>query len=111
MTNESRKLTAGLDQALLDPGSVFASPEEVMDHADLTLAEKIGVLRSWQYDAAEIAVAEEEGMQGPENDLLRRILQALDRLTRGEDVEFVAPTKQHGLIARTTKTVGAELKR
>jgi hypothetical protein len=111
MTNEPRKPTPSLDRALLDPGSLFASPEEVVAHTGLTLAEKIGVLRSWEYDAAEIAVAEEEGMQGLENDLLRRILQALDRLTRGQDVEFVAPTKEHGLITRTTKTVSTELKR
>jgi hypothetical protein len=111
MTNEPRKPTAWLDRALLDPGSVFASPEEVVDHAGLTPAEKIGVLRSWEYDAAEVAVAEEEGMQGLENDLLRRVLQSLDRLTCGQDIEFVAPTKQHGLITRTTKTVSAELKR
>ena len=98
MNDTTRKPPPWLEQALLDPASVFASPEEVVDHPGLTLAEKIGMLRSWEYDAAEVAVAEEEGMQGPETDLLRRILLALADLTHGREVEFVAPTKQHGLI-------------
>ena len=98
MTNEVRHPPSWLDRALLDPASVFASPEALADHASLTLEQKIEILRSWEYDAAELAVAEEEGMQGPENDLLQRILLALAGLTHGRDVEFVAPTKQHGLL-------------
>lgn len=98
MSHEAKKSLPFLDRARNDPGSVFASPEEVVDYSGLTLDEKIRVLRSWEYDAAEIVVAEEEGMQGPENDLLRRILLALAELTHGREVEFVAATKQHGLL-------------
>ncbi|MBZ0071468.1 MAG: hypothetical protein WCY26_10495 [Thiohalobacteraceae bacterium] len=98
MTDEARKPPRWRAQALFNPASVFTSPEEVVEHPELTLTEKIRVLRSWEYDAAEIAVAEEEGMQGPDNDLLRRILLALAGLTPGQDVEYVAPTKQHGLL-------------
>lgn len=98
MNDAARQPPSWLDQALLDAGSVFASPEDVLAHPELTAAEKTAVLRAWEYDAAEIAVAEEEGMQGPENDLLRRILLALAALTNGRAVEFVAPTKQHGLL-------------
>ena len=50
-------------------------------------------------DAAEIAVAEEEGMQGPEkpeNDPMRDILLALAQLEEHASDEPVAPTKQHG---------------
>ena len=98
MANEERHPPPWLDQALLDPGSVFASPEALADHPNLTLEQKIEILRSWEYDDAELAVAEEEGMQGPENKLLQRILLVLAGLTHGRDVEFVAPTKQHGLL-------------
>lgn len=79
MTNAEQQPPAWLDPALLDPGSVFASPEAVADHPSLTLEQKIAVLRSWEYDAAEVAVAEEEGMQGPESDLLQRILLTLSQ--------------------------------
>lgn len=98
MTEHARQSPPWLDQALLDAGTVFASPEQVVEHPGLTLEDKIRVLRSWEYDAAEIAVAEEEGMQGPDNDLLRRILLALAVLTDDGAVEHVAPTKQHGLV-------------
>ncbi len=83
---------------MINPGSVFASPEEVMSAPDLEVAEKIRVLRSWEYDAAELAVAEEEGMRGSSNGLLRRILLLLAELNDGDDNDSVAPTKHHGVI-------------
>lgn len=98
MNGTARQPPPRLEQALLNPAAVFACPEQVVDDPGLTLTEKIRVLRSWEYDAAEIAVAEEEGMQGPETDLLRRTLLALARLTGGRRPEFVAPTKQHGRL-------------
>lgn len=98
MADEERRPPAWLEQALTDPGSVFETPEAVADSSELTLEEKVRVLRSWEYDAAEVAVAEEEGMQGVQDGLLQRILLALARLTDGKDVEQVAPTKQHGLL-------------
>jgi hypothetical protein len=82
--------------ALPDPTLASASPQEILDHPALTREQKIELLRSRQYDAAEIAVAEEEGMQGPENDPMQDILLALARLTEGQPDEPVAPTKQHG---------------
>jgi hypothetical protein len=86
-----------LEQALLDPASVFASPEEVLAHDTFTDAQKVEVLRRWEYDASELAVAEEEGMLGVENDILNQILLALDRLTGGVDVEHTGPTKHRSL--------------
>jgi hypothetical protein len=84
--------------AIFDPGSVFTSPEEVRDSSALSTEQKIDILRSWEYDAAELAVAEEEGMCGDDDDdLLRRVLLALDSVTDGIDVEHTGPTKQHGL--------------
>lgn len=82
-------------RALPDPALESASPQEILSHPGLTREEKIELLRARQYDAAEIAVAEEEGMHGPENDPMQDILLALAQLTHGEH-ETVAPTKQHG---------------
>lgn len=56
------------------------------------------MLRSWEYDAAELAVAEEEGMRGAAASLLPRILRLLDALDVAEDAESVAPTKHHGAM-------------
>lgn len=70
-----------LEAAMLNPGSMFASPEEVLENAELSRHQKIEVLLHWEYDAAVEAVALEEGMPGQESDLLQRILAALGKLT------------------------------
>jgi hypothetical protein len=67
-----------LEQALQHPASVFASPEAAAAHTELTREQKIEILRLWEYDAAEAEVATEEGMPGGDDDLLRRMLLALD---------------------------------
>ena len=95
MTERNEKIK--LDQALLDPGSVFAGPEVLRDHAGLTQAQKIEILRRWAYDASELAVAEEEGMSGGEPSILARVLSVLDELADGYDAEHSPPTKQEGV--------------
>jgi hypothetical protein len=95
MTGHENKVD--FDKARLDPGSVFASPEELCDHSGLTQDKKIELLRRWAYDASELAVAEEEGMVGGEPSQLARILSVLDTLTGGYDVEHTPPTKQEGV--------------
>jgi hypothetical protein len=97
MTDAEKSGPIDMDQALLDPGSVFASPEALLQHEALSKAEKIEILRRWEYDASENCVAVEEGMPDGESDLLRRILLALDQLTGGIDTEQVGPKKQHGI--------------
>ncbi|MBU1397104.1 MAG: hypothetical protein KKE84_13325 [Gammaproteobacteria bacterium] len=96
MTHTVQNEPARRGRALPDPALASASPQEILNHPGLTREEKIELLRSRQYDAAEIAVAEEVGMQGPESDPMRDILLALAQLTQGERNETVAPTKQHG---------------
>lgn len=84
-------------KALLDPAAAFESPAHVVSQDGLTTAQKVEILRRWEYDATEIAVAEEEGMLGEAPLLVRRILLALDELGANVDVEHTAPTKQKGL--------------
>ncbi len=85
------------EKALLDPASVFTNPEAVLDHGGLTKDQKIEILRRWEYDASEVAVAEEEGMQSDRPLMLRRVLLALEKLTGGLDAEHTPPTKQGGI--------------
>jgi hypothetical protein len=92
-----------IDKALLDPGSVFATPEALLIHDGLSDQPKIEILRRWAYDASESSVAEEEGMRGENGDLLQRIIVALNQLTGGVDVENVGPTKQHGIPRSAVK--------
>lgn len=97
MRTEKQHGVDELPAALFDPASVFASPSDVVKQTGLSVQQKAEILRRWEYDASEKAVAIEEGMRGAEDDLLRQILLALDQLNAGVDVEHVGPSKQHGL--------------
>jgi hypothetical protein len=63
-----------LEKAILDPSAVFETPESVLDEASLTKQQKIDILLRWEYNAAEEAVALEEGMPGNDSDVLRQVL-------------------------------------
>jgi len=69
-----------LENARLDPGSVFMNPEELCDSPGLSMKVKIDLLQRWAEDARELEVAESEGMGGGETSLFARILLALDSL-------------------------------
>jgi len=70
-----------MEAALLDPSAIFPSPEAVLADRGLSTAEKREILRRWRYEAVELAVADDEGMQGPgDGPLLSRVLTALHRL-------------------------------
>lgn len=80
----------------MTPHRTYATPEEVLGATELPRARKIEILRQWEYDEREVAVAVEEGMPGAEPVLLRRIALALERLGAGPDPGRTAPTKQGG---------------
>ncbi len=92
----SGKSHVNIDKALLDPTSVFSTPEEVVDAPTLPHDTKVRILRRWEYDARELAVAEEENMPAPEPDMLDRVLEALHALGSGVDLNHGPPTKQGG---------------
>ena len=84
-------------KALLDPASIFEGPEEVLEQAELTKDQQIEILRRWAYDANEVAVAEEEGMEGDGPLILQRVLETLDKVSGGVDVRSSGPTKLDGV--------------
>jgi hypothetical protein len=79
------------------PSSVFAAPEDVLNHDELTRQQKVEILWRWAYDAAEQSVAVEEGMPGEDGDLLGRIMLGLGALSAAVDIGHTGPSKQHGL--------------
>jgi hypothetical protein len=97
MSTAGSRAPIDIRQAKLDPGSVFATPHDLLQCETLSKQQKIEILQRWQYDASESAVALEEGMPGCEDDLQRQILLALGQLQAQTDAEHVGPTKQHGL--------------
>lgn len=83
------------EKALLDPADIFGAPEDVVEHPGLTREQKIEILRRWEYDVSEAAVAQEEGMAGETPPHLRRIAIALDGLGAGPRAGTASPTKHN----------------
>ena len=85
-----------IEKALLNPVSVFRTPQEVLEAKDLSRDQKIEILRRWEYDARQLQVAEEENMVGPRINMLDRVINALRRLDAELNLDKSAPTKQGG---------------
>jgi hypothetical protein len=96
-TNDQEKRQFEFERLLADPSAIYVSPEELVSDSQLTVKEKVEVLRRWAYDADELAVAEEEGMTGEASGLLERILAALEQLGAEIDTDHTPPTKQGGI--------------
>ena len=80
--------------AMLDPPMVFKVPKDVVANVELTRDQKIEILRSWEYDARQLEVAEEEaGMAVRRPEMFDLVLQALHTLGVERDVEHTPPTK------------------
>lgn len=87
-----------IDKALLDPTTVFGSPDEVLKSEELSRGQKISILRQWEYDARELQVAEEENMIGTNGDILDQIMRALLQLDEKSEVERLerSPSSKQG---------------
>lgn len=86
-----------LEQAKLDPASVFDSPAAVCTSTELNQTQKVDILRRWEYDARELQVAAEENMGEGPGKLLDEILAALHRLGAAAEGGRGGPTKQGGV--------------
>jgi hypothetical protein len=84
------------DQALKDPATFYVSPQNILLDQGLTDAQKIQLLRRWEYDERELAVAEEENMGGGPPSRLDEILRVLRQLEVTGNNDYSPPTKQGG---------------
>jgi hypothetical protein len=85
-----------VEKALLDPGLVFKTPQELLGNNELSRQQKIEILRRWEYDLRQLQVAEEESMEGPQSLTLEDVLRALRAIGAPADPERSAPTKHGG---------------
>jgi hypothetical protein len=99
----TRYRSVDLSRALLDPASIFESPDELLRLGCISNDLKVEILSSWAYDASELAVAEEEGMDGGEGSCIEPVMEALDGITGGFDSEHVGPTKHGGFCVRAQR--------
>jgi len=102
VTRSSRKrgmmkdTAARLEAAILDPASVFRSPDQVEHDPTLGRDDKLAILRSWEEDARELAVAEEENMAGGEPSRLDEVVAARGRVERS--IESAAQGQDASLL-------------
>jgi hypothetical protein len=66
-----------LKRARLVPSSVFASPDEVVRSGELNRAQKIAILRRWEFDARPTTIHPVARQDGPILDQIRRALVTL----------------------------------
>ena len=86
-----------LEKALVDPASVFATPDDVVTAEGLGDEDRVRILRRWAYDAKELTVADDENMPGDSTPLLEQVLAALHSLGYSANPDDVPPTKQGGV--------------
>lgn len=76
-----------LDQAKLDPGSVFRAPDEVLSAEELSAEDKRAILVRWEADTEALLRATEEGMPPSDKrspaELLRVLHEAMRQLEGG----------------------------
>ncbi len=79
-------------KAIADPSRMFPSPSAVLEAGDLSRAEKIKVLQSWELDARRLLESADENMtdeRGREHNQLPEIQKAL----RALDSEATLPPR------------------
>jgi hypothetical protein len=68
-----------LKRARLVPSSAFASPDEVLDAPELSLAQKLAILRRWEFDSRPMTPPAVLRQDGPIADQVRQALRSLGK--------------------------------
>lgn len=69
-------------EAIAPPTKAFTHPSEVVSSAELSLADRVRVLKQWELDARLLQVASEEGMSGGEANMLADVKKAQTELAK-----------------------------
>ena len=72
--------------AKANPTSVFNSPADVL-RAEITDAEKLTILKSWEDEAHQLQAATSENMTGGESPNLTEIREAIDKLEHKSETD------------------------
>ncbi len=96
-----------LEQALVSPASVFATPDEVVRHPLLSLTCKREILWRWAWDEHLIEVAQSEGMPDGPPSQLEQVKTALQALGREWSPDPAAPAMPIQTVAREETDLAA----
>jgi len=98
---------ARVERALLNPADEFGAPREVEHDPTLSREDKLAILASWEEDARELAVAEEENMAGGEPSRLAEVMAARARVEGGSAAPPRAPNVRD-LVRPVRETIHAD---
>ena len=88
-----------ITEAITRPWEHYSTPEELLVEHRLTDDQKRRALESWEQDARELAVAEDENMGGGEPNMLDRVVRALATLPAADERPH-GPATMHGSPTR-----------
>jgi hypothetical protein len=66
-----------LISATLNPARIYRRPIDVVEAPDITLSEKLVILKAWEADERALQRAEDEGMGGGEHAHLHKVQAAI----------------------------------
>jgi len=78
------QMSSGVKEAIANPTKVFGSPMDVVNTPGLTVAEKRGILESWEQEARLLQTATGENMAGGEESRIEDVRKAIDMLEKLE---------------------------
>jgi uncharacterized protein (UPF0128 family) len=94
------RLKNRFEQAMGDVSKLFERPGAVLADREFTAAQKLKLLKQWEYDLREMQVAADENMTGPKmennDELLREVRACLGKLGDAHSPETSASHKQGG---------------
>lgn len=96
------------EELAADVSSHFANPEALLARQDLTVEQKLALLRQWEYDLHLLQVATEENMTGdtpPGNnaETIRDVRAAAEKLGAELSDEGSGPAKAGSVVPEKTK--------
>ena len=77
------------------PANHYKSPDDIVKDKDLSLAEKKQALNTWEQDARQMLTASNEGMEGDQEGLDRRVSHRLGEVVRAKDKIGAKPKRKH----------------
>jgi hypothetical protein len=75
-----------------NPADRFATPQQVVDDLRLAADQKRRALQQWKQDARALAVADEDGMAGVKETMLRSVMNALESVCNAKAEDRAANT-------------------
>lgn len=75
------------ERALIAPEEVFRNPMDVVNEKTLTPIQRLKLLKHWEVNSHDLAVATEEGLTGPGQPRLDEVKKAIIKICEMENLD------------------------